>query len=74
MGTHISRGDVYRRLGQTERAIQDLDASNELNVKLGETYASHAMTYTLRVKEAEARQDIAKAAELGVKEYQEQLT
>ncbi|MCH8898322.1 MAG: hypothetical protein IIC33_08520 [Chloroflexi bacterium] len=35
-----------------------------MNVKLGEAYASHAPADTLRGKEAEARQDIAKAAEL----------
>lgn len=45
-----------------------------MNIKLGEAYASHALAYTLRVREAEAKQDIAKAAQLGLKEYQEQMT
>jgi len=65
---YISRGDTHRRLGNLEKAIEDLEAALALR-EVGEAYASRALVYALQGKKSEVKQDIAKAEELGVKEY-----
>ena len=65
----MARGDVYRRLGEHEKALVDLDAAIAKKPKLGEAYASRALVYTLQGKEAEAKEDIAKAEEFKVSKF-----
>ncbi len=65
----MARADVYRRLGEHRKALVDLEAAIAKKPKLGEAYASRALVYTLQGKEAEAKEDIAKAEEFKVKKY-----
>ncbi len=59
------RGDAYRKLGQPQSAIEDLEQAIHLYPNLGEAYASRALTYALLDKDLETRQDIDRALELG---------
>ncbi len=60
------RAEAYRKLGQPQRAIEDLEEAIGLKPDLGKAYQSRALAYTLLGKDAEAQQDVDKAGELGV--------
>ena len=57
----------YVELSQHERAIKDHDESIRLDPQRAFAYRNRALTYTLLGKEVEARQDIERAVELGLR-------
>ena len=59
------RGDAYRRLGRYHQALLDYNQAIRLAPQLAESYVGRAFAYTLLRKDKEARQDVARAVELG---------
>ncbi len=57
---------AYASLGQYARAIQNYDKTISLDPKFAVVYAYRSVAYTSVGKDAEARQDIERAVELGV--------
>ena len=62
---YLTRGNLYRFLGQPDRAIQDFDEAIRLNPELAEAYYGRALAYTLKGEDAKAQNDVDRAVELG---------
>ena len=59
------RGQAYSKLGQYERAIQDLDEAIRLDPQDADAYYERGMAYEKFDKTKEAELDFQKAKELG---------
>ena len=59
------RGNAYRRQGQYYLAIKDYEEAIRLAPQFVDSYVGRAFAYTLLTRDQEARQDAARAVELG---------
>ena len=61
-----NRGGAYVQLGEYETAIADYGAATRINPLYANAYFNRALAYVQANRIAEARQDLTKAADLGV--------
>jgi len=61
-----NRGGAYVQLGQYEKAIADYGVATRINPLYANAYFNRAVAYAQAKRFAESRQDLTKAAELGV--------
>jgi len=61
-----NRGNAYGDLNQLHRAIQDYDEAIRLDPQFALAYSNRALAYTYLGRDTESRQDVARAAELGL--------
>ena len=62
---YYHRGALFMAVGQVERAILDFSAAIRINPEYTEAYSYRGLMYTLIDKDAEAQQDLDRAAQLG---------
>lgn len=63
---YYNRGGAYLNLGQYGQAIEDLDEFIRLDSHLALAYANRALAHIVLGGDAEAQQDVDRAAELGL--------
>ena len=63
---YSQRGDGYRRLGRYHQALLDYNQAICLAPDSADYYAGRAFTHTLLNRDKEAKQDVARAVELGM--------